>query len=142
MACAIFLARTDHTRREIRDYITENYYDLGFTLDEIRHVYAFNESCQETVPQAIAAFLESDSFEDAIRNAISIGGDSDTLAAITGSIAEAFYWIPDRTISNAIIQYHKGVMNTYPRTTWEFAHEVIGWALDFRAKYVLTGNLK
>lgn len=65
------------------------------TLDEIRPGYQFNETCQETVPQAIIAFLESRNFEDAIRNAISLGGDSDTLAAITGSIAEAAYGIPD-----------------------------------------------
>jgi ADP-ribosylglycohydrolase len=70
-------------------------YDLSRTLDEIRPMYRFNESCQETVPQAIIAFLESTDFEDAIRNAISLGGDSDTLAAITGSIAEAAYGIPD-----------------------------------------------
>jgi ADP-ribosylglycohydrolase len=70
-------------------------YNLNRTLDEIRPTYKFNESCQETVPQAITAFLESTDFEDAIRNAISLGGDSDTLAAITGSIAEAAYGIPD-----------------------------------------------
>ena len=63
-------------------------------MDGIRDTYKFNETCQETVPQAIMAFLESTSFEDAIRNAISIGGDSDTIAAITGGIAEAYYGIP------------------------------------------------
>ena len=67
------------------------YYKINFTLDEIRPVYRFHETCQETVPQALQAFFESVSFEDAIRNAISIGGDSDTLAAITGAVAEAFY---------------------------------------------------
>ena len=75
-------------------------YDLSRTLDEIRPGYRFNESCQDTVPQAIIAFLESTDFEDTIRNAISLGGDSDTLAAITGSIAEAAYgvlqWIKDK----------------------------------------------
>ncbi len=70
-------------------------YDLSRTLDEIRPAYSFNESCQDTVPQAVTAFLESTGFEDAIRNAISLGGDSDTLAAITGGIAEAAYGIPD-----------------------------------------------
>lgn len=69
-------------------------YDLSRKLDEIRPTYRFNETCQDTVPQAITAFLESTDFEDAIRNAISLGGDSDTLAAITGSIAEAAYGIP------------------------------------------------
>ena len=77
-------------------------YDLSQTLDEIRPTYRFNESCQDTVPQAIIAFLERTDFEDAIRNAISLGGDSDTLAAITGSIAEAAYgvldWIKDRAL--------------------------------------------
>ena len=80
----------------IKDYIEKTYgYNLSQTLDEIRPNYRFNETCQETVPQAIIAFLESRDFEDAIRNAISLGGDSDTLAAITGSIAEAAYGIPD-----------------------------------------------
>ena len=80
-------------KRRIKDYIEKTYgYNLSQTLDEIRPNYRFNETCQETVPQAIIAFLESRDFEDAIRNAISLGGDSDTLAAITGSIAEAAYW--------------------------------------------------
>lgn len=82
-------------KRRIREHIERGYgYDLSRTLDEIRPTYRFNETCQDTVPQAITAFLESTDFEDAIRNAISLGGDSDTLAAITGSIAEAAYGIP------------------------------------------------
>lgn len=88
----------NHTecKRRIKDYIEKTYgYKLSQTLDEIRPNYRFNETCQETVPQAIIAFLESRDFEDAIRNAISLGGDSDTLAAITGSIAEAAYGIPN-----------------------------------------------
>ncbi len=92
---AIYLARTGASTDSIRDEIIKNYYPLDFTLDGIRDTYEFNETCRETVPQAIEAFLESTGFEDAIRNAISIGGDSDTLAAITGGIAEAFYGIPD-----------------------------------------------
>lgn len=104
-ACAIYLARTNHTKQEIRDHITENYYNLDFTLDEIRPNYRFDATCQGTVPQAIEAFLESNSFEDAIRNAISIGGDSDTLAAITGSIAEAYYGIPKRIREEAIQRF-------------------------------------
>ena len=91
---AIFLAKTGKSILEIRDYINDHYYPMNFTLDSIRDSYEFNETCQNTVPQAIMAFLESTSFEDAIRNAISIGGDSDTLAAITGGIAEAYYGIP------------------------------------------------
>lgn len=93
-AAAIYLARTGKTRSEIRDYIRLHYYPLEKKLSEIRPVYRFNETCQGTVPEAIEAFLESASFEDAIRNAISLGGDSDTLAAITGGIAEAYYGIP------------------------------------------------
>jgi len=91
---AIFMARNGATRDEIKERIEKDYYQLDFTLDSIREYYQFNETCQETIPQAIKAFIESISFEDAIRNAISIGGDSDTLAAITGSLAEAYYGIP------------------------------------------------
>ena len=93
-AGAVFLARTGATMGELRDYISK-YYTIDYTIDEIRPVYEFNETCQDTVPQAMQAFFESTSFEDAIRNAISIGGDSDTLAAITGAVAEAYYGIPD-----------------------------------------------
>ena len=83
-------------KKRIREYIEKEYgYNLSQSLDDIRPTYRFNETCQNTVPQAIIAFLESTDFEDAIRNAISLGGDSDTLAAITGSIAEAAYGIPD-----------------------------------------------
>ena len=92
---AIFLARTGHSKAEIKEYVEQEFgYDLSRTLDEIRPGYRFDESCQGTVPQAIIAFLESTGFEDAIRNVISLGGDSDTLAAITGSIAEAAYGVP------------------------------------------------
>ena len=83
-------------KRRVKEHIEKEYgYDLSKTLDEIRPTYRFNETCQDTVPQAIVVFLESTDFEDAIRNAISLGGDSDTLAAITGSIAEAAYGIPE-----------------------------------------------
>ena len=96
-AAAIFLARTGHSKAEIKEYVEREFgYDLSRTLDEIRPGYRFNESCQDTVPQAIIAFLESNDFEDAIRNAISLGGDSDTLAAITGSIAEAACGVPQQ----------------------------------------------
>ncbi|MEI7884376.1 MAG: ADP-ribosylglycohydrolase family protein [Clostridia bacterium] len=94
-SAAIFMAREKKSIEDIREYLNNNLYKLDFTLEDIRANYKFNETCQGTVPQAIVAFLESTSFEDAIRNAISIGGDSDTLAAITGSIAEAYYGIPD-----------------------------------------------
>ena len=97
VASAIFLARTGKTRNEIKEHVeTTHGYDLSRSLDEIRPTYEFNESCQGTVPQAITAFLESEDFEDAVRNAVSLGGDSDTLACITGGIADGFYGgVPD-----------------------------------------------
>lgn len=91
-AAAVYLARAGAPKEEIREYIQKNFYPLDKTLDEIRPTYRFDESCQKTVPQAITAFLESTSFEDAIRNAVSLGGDSDTIGAITGSIAWSHYW--------------------------------------------------
>jgi ADP-ribosylglycohydrolase len=90
-------------------------YDLSQTLDEIRPTYRFNENCQETVPQAIAAFLESTGFEDAIRGAISLGGDSDTLAAITGSIAEAAYGIPKEIADKALGYLDAPLLEVYER---------------------------
>ena len=93
-AVALYMAKSGSNISEIRDYINDNYYPMNFTLESIRENYIFDVTCQGTVPQAITAFLESSDFEDAIRNAISIGGDSDTLAAITGGIAGAYYGIP------------------------------------------------
>ena len=91
-AAAVFLSRNGKSKEYIREFIEDTFgYDLHRTCDEIRPAYSFNESCQGTVPEAIIAFLESDSFEDAVRLAVSLGGDSDTLACITGGIAEAFY---------------------------------------------------
>ena len=92
VAAAVFMARNGAAQEEIWEYIEENFYPLDKTLAEIRPGYSFDESCQGTVPQAITAFLESTSFEDAIRNAVSLGGDSDTIGAITGAIAWSFYW--------------------------------------------------
>ena len=95
-AAAIFLARTGSTKAEIKSYIEENFgYDLNRTCDEIRPGYHHVESCQETVPEAITAFLEGNSFEDVIRTAVSLGGDCDTLTCIAGSIAEGFYGVPE-----------------------------------------------
>ncbi len=94
-AIAIYLARKGATKTEIKERIERDYYSLDFKIDEIRSIYQFNETCQETVPQAIQCFLESTSFEDAIRTAISLGGDSDTIGAITGAIAEAYYGVPE-----------------------------------------------
>ena len=95
-ASAIFLARTGSTKAEIKTYIEHNFhYDLSRTCDEIRPAYRHVESCQETVPEAITAFAEGSSFEDVIRTAVSLGGDCDTLTCIAGSIAEAFYGVPE-----------------------------------------------
>ncbi len=92
VAATIFLAKHGKTKKQIKEYITKNFrYNLSKTLDEIRPHYEFDETCSGTVPQAITAFLESTDFESAIRLAISIGGDSDTIACITGSIASAYY---------------------------------------------------
>ena len=94
-AAAVYLARVGKSKDEIKKYVEDNYYKISFTLDEIRPNYEFVEVCNGTVQPAVEAFLESSSFEDAIRCAVSIGGDSDTIAAITGSIAEAYYGIDD-----------------------------------------------
>ena len=101
-AVAIYMARTGSSLLDIQDYIHKHYYKINFKLDDIRDTYEFNETCQDTVPQALEAFFESMSFEDAIRNAISIGGDSDTLGAIVGGIAEAYYGIPTDIRSHAL----------------------------------------
>lgn len=95
-ASAIYLARTGSTKAEIKAYIEANFhYDLSRTCDEIRPTYRHVESCQETVPESITAFLEGESFEDVIRTAVSLGGDCDTLTCIAGSIAEGFYGVPE-----------------------------------------------
>jgi ADP-ribosylglycohydrolase len=96
-ACAIFLARSGATRGEVRDEVERRFhYDLSFTLDEIRPTFTFDSSCAGTVPPAIVAFLESSDFESAVRLAVSLGGDCDTLACIAGAIAAAFYGVPAR----------------------------------------------
>jgi len=132
-AAAIFLSRfyaegyafdycqpwsIEELKAEMKKLIESNLgYDLSRTLDEIRPTYRFNESCQDTVPQAIIAFLESTDFEDAIRNAISLGGDSDTLATITGSIAEAAYGIPEEIVNKALGYLDAPMLEVYNRWT-------------------------
>ena len=86
---------------DIKKFV-DDYYNINFTLDEIRPIYYFNETCQNTVPQAMQAFFESTSFEDTIRNGISLGGDSDTLCAICGAVAEAYYGMSDTEINSAL----------------------------------------
>lgn len=95
IASAVFMANNGFDKESIKEYIEEKYYDLNFNLDDIRYKYKFDVSCQGSVPQAIKSFLEGNDFEDVIRNAISIGGDSDTIAAMAASIAEAYYGIPN-----------------------------------------------
>ena len=91
-AAAIFLARTGQSKGDIRDFLVEQFaYDFDWKLEDIRPYYTFDVTCQGSVPQALQAFFEGTDFEDSIRNAISIGGDSDTIACITGGVAEAFY---------------------------------------------------
>ena len=110
-ASAIYMARNGSSKEEIKEYIEKEFhYNLDRTLDEIRPGYHMDETCQRTVPEAIIAFLESKDFEDAVRNAVSLGGDTDTLGAITGSIAEAFYGIPAVLIAECKSRIDKGMM--------------------------------
>ncbi len=110
-AVAVFLARSGKNILEIRDYINKHYYPINFTLDSIRDEYSFDVSCQGSVPQALEAFFESTDFEDAIRNAISIGGDSDTIAAITGAVAEAYYGVPTSIRKHALTFLDERLLN-------------------------------
>jgi ADP-ribosylglycohydrolase len=112
-ALAIFLARQRVTPQNIKVAITERFgYDLERTPDDIRPTYRFNETCQETVPQALVCVLTAANFEDAIRNAISIGGDSDTVAAIAGGVAEALFGIPDEIADQGWNYLHKDMRET------------------------------
>lgn len=115
----IFLARTGHSKPEIKQYVEQTFgYDLNRTCDEIRPTYHHVETCQETVPEAIIAFLESVSFEDALRNAVSLGGDSDTLACITGGIAEAFYGMPQELRDETLKRLPEDIQEGYELFRW------------------------
>ena len=120
-ASAIFLARTGSTKAEIKTFIEENFgYDLSRTCDEIRPGYHHVETCQETVPEAITAFLEGESFEDVIRTAVSLGGDCDTLTCIAGSIAEGFYGVPEelkQECHNRLPKELKAVLEQFDKAT-------------------------
>jgi ADP-ribosylglycohydrolase len=113
-AAVIFLARQGESKDKIRAETESRFgYDLHRTLDQIRLSYRFNETCQETVPEALVAFLESTSYEDAIRNAISLGGDADTLACITGGVAEAFYGgVPEALAQQAMARLDDSLAST------------------------------
>lgn len=109
VASAVYLARQGKTKETIKAYIEEHYYALDFTLEEIRPNYSFDVTCQGSVPQAILSFLESADFEDALRNAISLGGDGDTIAAMAGSIAEAYYGIPEEIKQRGMAYINKTI---------------------------------
>ena len=119
VAAVIFMARNNFSKNEIREYVIREFdYDLSRTCDEIRPYYHHVESCQETVPEAITAFLEGDTFEDVIRTAVSLGGDSDTLTDIAGAMAEAFYGCDDYFIEqceNRITKEMKTVLYDFNR---------------------------
>ena len=111
-ASAIFMARNHATKEDIKEYIKQEFeYDLERTLEQIRPTYHMDETCQKTVPEAIIAFLEAEDFEEAIRNAVSLGGDTDTLGAITGSIAEAYFGIPAILICECKERIDEGLMS-------------------------------
>jgi ADP-ribosylglycohydrolase len=115
----IFLARTGHSKPEIKQYVEQTFgYDLNRTCDEIRPTYHHVETCQQTVPEAIIAFLESTGFEDALRNAVSLGGDSDTLACITGGIAEAFYGMPQELRDETLKRLPEDIREGYELFRW------------------------
>ena len=115
VAGAVFVARKGADKRYIQDFIQESFaYDLSESLDEIRPGYEFDVSCQGSVPYAIVAFLESTDFEDAIRNAVSLGGDSDTQACIAGSIAEAYYGgVPTEIADETLARLDSRLMSIY-----------------------------
>ena len=95
VGAAVYLARTGCDKEIIKDYIEEKYYSLDFTIDEIRAGYSHDMTCEGSVPQAIVCFLDGEDYEDALRNAVSLGGDGDTIGCIAGAIAEGFYGIPE-----------------------------------------------
>ncbi len=101
-AACVWLAKHGKTKPEIRSYIQEHFYDMDFTLEEIRPSFSFDETCMGTVPQAMEMFLESTDYEDCIRTCISMGGDCDTTAAIAGGVAEAFYGVPKRLAEEGV----------------------------------------
>ncbi|MCK4666607.1 ADP-ribosylglycohydrolase family protein [Candidatus Dependentiae bacterium] len=131
IASAIYLARIDCTKKEIKDYIESAFnYNLSREINNIRKTYKFNVSCQGTVPEAIIAFLESRTFIDAIRTAVSIGGDSDTIASITGAIAEAYYKdIPSPIIRLALKRLNPNLKNIIAKFRRKYNTKLKGEAL-------------
>lgn len=122
VAAAIFLARNGASKEEIREYIEDKYYDLDFTVDGIRDSYSFDVTCEGGVPQAIVCFLDGEDYEDTVRNAVSLGGDGDTISAIAGSIAEAFYGIPDEIAEQGLSYLDENLLEYY----YEYSDEIYG----------------
>ncbi len=121
-AAVMYLARTGASKKEIKEYVIREFgYDLSRTCDEIRPGYHHVEDCQRTVPEAITAFLEGEAFEDVIRNAISLGGDTDTLGAIAGAMAEAFYGVPEELKEKANTYLPKEILDVLDK----FRSEVV-----------------
>ena len=120
----MFMARTGATKEDIRKFAEKEIgYDLSRTCDEIRPGYHHDESCQKTVPEAITAFLESENFEDAIRTAVSLGGDTDTLACICGAMAEAFYGVPEELKTECERRVRKDMMAVLKRFYGHKSHK-------------------
>lgn len=125
-ALSIFMARQGCSKEAIREAIERKFdYDLDFTCDEIRPIYQWGATCQDTVPQAIRAFIDGSDFEDCVRNAISIGGDSDTLGCITGSIAEAFYGVPRDMADKAMTYLPEDLRNVVLQFENRFGNKII-----------------
>ena len=116
VATSIYLLRNGISKNELKKYITANYFNLDFDIEDLRHNYKFSSIALSSVPQAIFCFLESKNFENAIRLSLSIGGDSDTIACICGSLSEAYYGIPDKIVSDVekfIPDYMKIIINQF-----------------------------
>ena len=126
-AAAVFLARTGTSKDEIKSHVEGTFgYDLGARLDDIRPGYRFDVSCQGSVPQALIAFLESSDYEDAVRNAISLGGDADTMAAVAGAVAEAYYGgVPDAIAVPALERLDVPLRATVAEFTQTFGHKYL-----------------
>ena len=115
-AMVIFWARSGVPRNRIRRDLESMFgYDTSVSVDELQKTYQYNETCQRTVPEAFRCFYEATDFEDAIRNAISIGGDSDTVAAIAGSMAEAKWGVPEEIREEALGRLDRELLDTYER---------------------------
>lgn len=110
---AVYMAKTGASMAEIRDVIDREYYPMNFTIDGIRDSYAFDYTCEGSVPQALMAFFESTDFEHAVRSAVSLGGDSDTIAAIAGAVAGAYYGVPEELRMKALEYMDDGMKEIY-----------------------------